>query len=249
LILVTGATGELGRPLVEQLRTRGEEVRAMSRHGEVKADLATGEGLDAAVAGVATIVHAASSPVRNLRETDVDGTRRLVAAAEKAGVGHVVYVSIVGIERAQAYFYYRAKLQAEAIVAAGGVPWTIFRATQFHSLMPERLFPAMSPFGVLPIDPRWQMQPVEVTEVAARLAAVATAAPAGRLPDFGGPQVLTWLEMARAWKRAGGSRKIVLRLPIPGDFSREFRDGLICPEHRDGKVTYEEWLARRYKRA
>jgi uncharacterized protein YbjT (DUF2867 family) len=247
-VLVTGATGTLGRPLVDQLRTAGLNVRAMSRHGAVRADLRTGEGLADAVHGAGVVIHAATSPLTDLKATDVDGTGRLLDAAAKAGgVRHLVYVSIVGIDRAQAYLYYRAKLAAEALIREGRMPWTILRATQFHNLMPERFFPLMGRFGVLPLDPRWQIQPVEVTEVAARLVDIAAAPASGLLPDFGGPEVMTWLEMARRWKRASRSRRLIMPMPVPGALSRQFRDALICPDHRDGKVPFDDWLQRRYR--
>ena len=88
-VLVTGGTGVLGTRVVERLGAAGVEARVMSRSGRpgtVRGDLLTGEGLDAAVRGVETIIHCASSPYRKTREVDVEGTRRLLEAAAGAGV-------------------------------------------------------------------------------------------------------------------------------------------------------------------
>ena len=93
----------------------------------------TGEGLAAAVADVDVVIHAASDP-RGDPAADEEGTRRLAAAARAAGVGHVVYVSIVGIDRIP-FPYYARKLAAERALAASGQPYSILRATQFHSFV------------------------------------------------------------------------------------------------------------------
>src|SRR3954454_13089802 len=101
-VLVTGASGVLGGAVVTELVRRGHRVRAMTRRlidlpprtTKVRADLATGEGLDDAVAGVATIVHCATDPVRH-RAVDEEGTRRLPQAAKLADEPHLIYVSNV----------------------------------------------------------------------------------------------------------------------------------------------------------
>src|SRR4051812_20851639 len=128
-VVVTGASGVLGQSLLSRTAAAGWRVRAVSRaEGRsseavewVRADLATGAGVDAAVAGADVLIHAASSPRRDTAVTDVEGTRRLLAAARAAGVAHVVYVSIVGVDRIP-LAYYRAKRDAELAVEAAGVP-------------------------------------------------------------------------------------------------------------------------------
>src|SRR3989442_2211528 len=147
-VLVTGGTGSLGRGLVVALRSAGHRARVMSRRPGTGADwlqgnLATGKGLDAAVADMEAVVHAGTAAAQpwRLRATDVHGTRRLLEAAKRAHVKHVVYVSIVGIEGI-AFPYYRPKLAAEAIVAEEIVPSSIQRSPQFHTLM-ERFLGAL----------------------------------------------------------------------------------------------------------
>src|SRR5512142_412598 len=118
-LLVTGGTGVLGSVAVPALQEAGHAVRVLSRSpedGRVVGDLATGAGLAEAVTGAEVIVHAASSPRADVREVDVEGTRRLVAVARDAGAQHLLYVSIPGVDRI-AVPYYRAKAAAEQIVA------------------------------------------------------------------------------------------------------------------------------------
>src|SRR5690606_26932960 len=128
-ILVTGATSGPGRPTVARLRAAGHDVRALSRTsaGHVVGDLRTGAGVAEALAGVDTVVHLATN-----RRTDLRDTERLLAAARDAGVSHLVYLSIVGGDRIP-YGYYVDKLANEQAIADSGIPFTILRATQFHS--------------------------------------------------------------------------------------------------------------------
>ena len=87
-----------------------------------------------AVRDVDVIVHCASSP-RKTREIDVEGTKRLLKAADRAGVSHVVFISIVGIDRNPYFPYYRMKLETERLIESSPVPGTILRATQFHEFV------------------------------------------------------------------------------------------------------------------
>lgn len=252
-VLVTGGTGALGRHVVTLLRSSGHQARILSRNPRghvdaVQGDLATGAGLIKAVAGMDAIIHAASAATQptKLRTTDVVGTRRLLAMAREEGIRHVVYISIVGMEGV-AYPYYKAKLAAEAVVQENIVPWSILRATQFHTLMETFLggFSALPLVAAVPFN--WQFQPVDPREVAARLVEVAIHEPAGRLPDFGGPEGRVFKSIAESWLKARRLNKRLINLPLPFKFSRQFADGrLLCPEHRDGKITFEQYLEEKY---
>lgn len=250
--LLTGATGRLGRALRPTLREAGHDVRAASRSppedgdGEwVTLDLADGEGLDAAVAGADVIVHAASAPTGDAEAVDVAGTERLVAAAADAGVSHFLYVSIVGVDDVP-FSYYQHKLTAEGIVEAGDVPWTIVRATQFHSFVDE-ILGTVARLPVWPLPTRFRVQPVDVREVADRIVDHAGSEAAGRVPPVGGPEVRTLGEFAESYRAARGLRRPIVRLPLPGGTARAFRAGAATrPDRAVGTVTWEAWLADRY---
>jgi uncharacterized protein YbjT (DUF2867 family) len=228
----------------------GQAVRVMSRrpagsaeHGleRAAADLATGKGLAEAVAGVDTIVHAASSPFSNSRAVDVHGTVRLLAQARAAGVSHFLYISIVGIEDIP-LDYYQNKLAAEAAVRQGGIPWTILRATQFHTLIDRMLAPLRRlPLALLSTD--FRFQPIDPGLVADRLLAAVESGPSGRLHDVGGPEIRTLGDLAAAWLRAKGLRRLVLPLPMPGRVAAAFRAGYNTnPAASVPGPTWEEWL-------
>jgi uncharacterized protein YbjT (DUF2867 family) len=178
MILVTGGTGTLGRAVVARL----PGARVLSRRpgpGHAVGDLMTGAGLAAALSGVDTVIHCATS----LRRHDVLHARRLLDACR--GGPHIVYVSIVGIEDIPLP-YYRTKLAVERMIAESGLPWTVLRATQFHDLMLRLCtLQRWSPALFVPAGARFQ--PVDVRDVAERL--VSLRRPAGREPDFGGPEV------------------------------------------------------------
>ena len=252
-VLVTGGTGTLGREVVKQLRAKGHTARVMSRKpgsGDdwVRGDLVTGVGLDRALIGMDAVVHAASAATQPLKlhATDVVGTRRVLAMAHEAGVRHAVYISIVGID-GLAYPYYKYKVAAEAIVREGIVPWSILRATQFHTLI-DTFLSAFSKLPALATVPfSWQFQPVDAGEVATRLVEVVTGEPRGMLPDFGGPEVRTFKSLAETWLKARGSGKRLVNLPLPFKFSRQFSEGrVLAPDHRDGATTFEQYIERRY---
>ncbi len=256
-ILVTGGNGQLGHALVPMLAPHaGYVVRVMSRRVRpdsvssdiewAQADLETGAGLQQTVADVHTIVHAATNPLHHMWQTDVDGTRRLLEEARAAGVSHVVYISIVGVDRISGYPYYAAKLAAEQLITESGIPWSILRATQFHYLLDLGLrWLSRSPIVPLPTD--LPFQPVAQEEVAQALARNVDAGPSSRLPDMGGPEVLTVKELAQTWLQVRGMRRLILPLHLPGAAAAGFRRGEhTCPQNRQGKVTWREWVERTY---
>jgi uncharacterized protein YbjT (DUF2867 family) len=242
IILVTGATGSLGRPTVERLRRAGHDVRALSRRGgdgRVTGDLVTGDGVDAAVAGASVVVHLATS--RGRKDSAI--ARTLIEAARKAGIAHLVLVSIVGIEHIP-LSYYRDKVEVERLVVESGVPHTVVRATQFHDLA-EQLFTVQRRLPVV-LAPDLRLQPIATTDVADRLVELTAAGPAGRVPDIGGPAVRSLPELGRLWASARGTRRRVVPVRLPGRVFAGYRAGhALVPGRPYGRVTFEEHLAGR----
>lgn len=251
-ILLTGGTGGLGRQVARAAEAAGHTVRITSRRARpddapatrewARMDVETGAGVAEALAGVDAVVHAASDPRRH-EAVDVEGTRRLAEAVRSAGTAHLVYVSIVGIDQIP-FAYYRSKLAAERIVAESGAPYSILRATQFHSLVDGMLAGFARVPLILPLPKMFRFQSVATHEAAERLVRAAEAGPAGRLPDFGGPEVLTLGEMAAAWKAARGVRKPAVPLPVPGPLAAAFRAGknTLRDGGERGTVRWHDWL-------
>lgn len=255
-ILVTGGTGTLGQRVVPRLRDAGSAVRVLSRTSHegddglefVAGDLATGDGIDAAVDGVEIVVHCAGST-----KGDEDKARHLVRAALRVGVRHLVYISVVGADRVPMagridrtmFGYFGSKLAAERIVADSGLPWTTLRATQFHDLMLKAV-QGMAKLPVTPVPSGFRFQPVDTDEVAARLVELALGAPAGLVPDMGGPRVYSMADLLRGYLKARGKHPLLVPVRLPGQAARAFREGVnLTPERAVGHRTWEDFLAER----
>lgn len=256
-VLVTGASGSLGTRLVPALTASGHAVRALSRSQRtasdvewVGGDLRTGEGIDAAVSGVEVVLHAATDggfeggKVRMRKaffhspRTDVGGTATLLRAAKEAGTPHIIYTSIVGTDRMPTS-YYKHKAQAEELVRAGGIPYTIARITQFHSLLGGLIrYASRFPIAALPL--RTLYQPIDERDAAVLVAGVVGRAPSDGFVEFGGPERHTLAELVEEWKRARGVTKRFRNMPAPGNKPAE--EGVLCTEDRSGTITWERWL-------
>jgi uncharacterized protein YbjT (DUF2867 family) len=239
-IAVAGGTGLTGRLVVAALEARGHTPVALSRATGV--DLLTGSGLPEALAGAGAVVDVSNVTTLS-KSVAVDffeqAGRRLTEAAERAGVRHLVTLSIVGVDRVKSG-YYTGKLRQEEIVRNGGVPWTILRATQFHEFAGQILSRVPGPFAVVPAG---AVQPIAVREVADALAEIATGAAQQMAPELAGPRIETLPDMARRLMAAGGARKRpVLPLYFPGGMS----SGGLLPagDGPRGTLTFDDWLNR-----
>jgi uncharacterized protein YbjT (DUF2867 family) len=247
-ILVTGGTGTLGGHVIPLLQVAGQDLRVLSRRSRepregveyVPGDLLTGEGIDPAVAGVSTVLHLAGGP-----KGDDEATRTLVQAAARAGVRHLVYISVIGADTVP-LGYFRAKLGAERAVADSGLPWTVLRAAQFHDLV-LTVAEKMAKLPVVPVPGGLRFQPVDSREVAARLVELTLGRPAGRVPDLAGPQVYGLGDLVGGYLQALGKRRAMLPVRMPGKAGRTYRAGLnLSLEGVDvGSRSWEEFLVER----
>jgi uncharacterized protein YbjT (DUF2867 family) len=235
-IVVIGGNGQVGTQLVPRLEAAGHEVLVASRSTGV--DAVTGEGLDAALAGAQVVIDVLGSPTW---EDDAilrffrDSSRHLVAAEERAGVGHHVALSIVGMDRAEKPGgYLRAKLAQEEAVRAGNVPYTIARATQFFEFL---AFIGEASGYRLPPAP---MQPIAVDDVAALLAEIAVAPPVNGIVDLAGPDRANMDDLVRRV-----TDQEVVTDPEADYFGTPWsEDGLVpIGDARIGATRFEDWLA------
>ncbi|QRY54394.1 SDR family oxidoreductase [Mycolicibacterium septicum] len=247
-IAVAGATGNIGARVVAALKGAGHEVVAISRSNGV--DLSTGEGLDAALAGVRAVVDAISAPPTD-RDSTVDylgtATGNLLAAEGRAGVAHHVLLSIVGIHDIDGNPHYAGKREQERLVEAGPVPWTVVPATQFHDFAemvvgwteqdgPDGATAPIAPLLVQPIDP---------DDIAAVLAEVVVGDPQGRHADVAGPQTQDLVDMARRTLAVRG-REVTLVPTWSSIFGVEMAGNALLPGDgaRIAPTTFEQWLSR-----
>jgi uncharacterized protein YbjT (DUF2867 family) len=181
----------------------------------IELDLTDGRGIDEVITDVDIVVHAASNARGDSEAVDVHGTERLLEAAAEADMVNFVYVSIVGSDGIP-YIYYEHKREVERIIEASAVPSTLSRSTQFHPFV-AYLLATVNRLPIWPLPTEFQHQPIDAGEAADRIADCATVEAAGRVPDIGGPSVLTVRQLAETYREAPGLRRPVFRLPIPGD--------------------------------
>lgn len=253
LVLVTGGTGTLGRLVVQRLRDAGCTVRVLSRRRRedgqgiefASGDLATGEGIAAAVERAELIVHCAGTA-----RGDEVKTLNLVRAASRAGARHLVYISVVGADRVpvvsavdRAMFgYFASKLAAERVVAGSGLPWTTLRATQFYDTL-LMVVEQMARLPVIPVPAGFRFQPVDTGEVAARLVELALGTPAGLAPDMAGPRVYAMSELIREYLQSRRKRRLLVPVRLPGKAAGAVRAGaILAPERAVGRRSWEEFL-------
>ncbi|MEY7974022.1 SDR family oxidoreductase [Saccharomonospora xinjiangensis] len=242
-IAVAGATGNIGSLTAAVLERQGHEVVRISR--SLGVDLRKGEGLDGVLAGVEAVVDAINAPPADEAATvEFFGatTRNLLAAEERAGVGHHVLLSIVGIHDIGGNAHYAGKREQERLVAEGPVPWTIVPFTQFHD------FAAMvtswtEQDGVATIAPLL-VRPIAPSDVADILAEIATGEAKGRYVDVAGPEPHDLVDMARRTNQARG-REVRLVPTWSGIFGASMAGEVLLPGEgaRIAPTTFDEWLA------
>jgi len=240
-ILVTGGTGTLGRPTVALLRAAGHEVRVLSRTsapGHLPGNLASGEGIAEAVSGIDAALHLATSA----GPKDVAHARHLVDACRIAGVGHLIFISIVGVDTIP-YTYYQAKRASERVVEESGIPYTILRATQFHDFIAQLVRMQRRMPVLLSLD--IPDQPIAVEEVAERLVELVEAGPSGRVADIGGPEQVQLRDAFDLVQTTTGKRKQIWTIPLFGRTIRAFKRGDHMPGLPGyGTETLAEFVAR-----
>ena len=244
-VLVTGAAGTLGTALVAKLADQGHTVRALVRHRSAdfpptvqvtRGDVRNPAELRAAVTGVDTVIHAATSPFRQTTVTEIEGTRAVLAAADSAGL-HVIYPSIVGADRLSGT-YYRAKWQAEQLVAAARNT-TIQRATQLHPTLNKMLS-----HHAFPVTAHLAFQPLDAGDLAECLAGLVEAGPAGRAEDIGGPEVLALRDLVTARRAATSQRTLLIPVPALGPLRSLDAGHHLTPGNARGQITWHQWLSR-----
>jgi uncharacterized protein YbjT (DUF2867 family) len=245
VVLVTGAAGTLGTTLVSRLAVQRHQVRVLLHRSSAdfppgvhvaRGDVRSPADLAEAVSGADAVIHAATSPFRKAAATELEGTRAILAAAGRAGA-HVIYPSIVGVDRLGGT-YYQAKWQAEQLVAAASHS-TIQRATQLHPTLDRMLS-----HRVFPVTAHLAFQPLDAGDLAGCLADLVDAGPAGRAEDIGGPEILPLRDLTAARRAATGSRTLLIPVPALGPLRTLDAGHQLSRNHARGKITWQQWLSR-----
>jgi uncharacterized protein YbjT (DUF2867 family) len=195
-ITVVGASGLIGTKVVDLLRSQGHDVVAASRSTGL--DVLTGAGLADALDGADALVDVTNSP-----SFDADAVlhffttsaTNITQAARAAGVGHYVALSIVGVDGLPDSPYMHAKVAQERVITESGIPYSIVRATQFAEFT-DAIVDSMTAGDEVRV-PDALIQPIPADEVAAAMAQAATSEPLDGIRNIGGPEKVTFEQMAR----------------------------------------------------
>ena len=236
-VAVIGGTGLCGGHVVDALGRIGHDAVVVARSRGV--DVATGEGLDDALAGAEAVIDVTNAPAP---EELGAMTGRLLGAEERAGVAHHVLLSIVGIDRVEGNPHYAGKRRQEELVRTGPLPWTILRATQFHEFATQIVDWTLSD-GTATVPPLL-LQPVAAADVGDVLAEVATGAPRGTL-ELAGPETQDLVDMARRAADAAGRPVRLVPSWRGGVFGPEMAGEVLLPgpDARLAPTTFQTWLA------
>lgn len=238
---VIGGTGLIGSQVVRNLDAAGHEAVPHSLSTGV--DVITGQGVDEAVAGADVVVNLTNSPTFDDASPAFFRTsmENLLAAAHKGGVGHFVVLSIVGVDQVPELDYYRAKALQEEILAAGPVPYSIVRATQFMEFMDAVMsWTADADTVRLPATP---IQPIAAGDVARAVTDVAMGAPLNGIRNIGGPEIFPLDELGRITLSHKGDSRTVVTDPTAGMFAVVKGDVLTDKDARLAPTRYADWLS------
>ncbi|MET8538819.1 NAD(P)H-binding protein [Streptomyces sp. NPDC005065] len=240
-VAVIGGTGLIGSQVVKNLNAAGHEAVPHSQSTGV--DVISGQGLDEAVAGADVVVNLTNSPTFDeaspaFFETSMDN---LLAAAQKGGVGHFVILSIVGADQVPELDYYRAKVLQEDILAAGSIPYSILRATQFMEFMDAVL--AWTADGDTVRLPATPIQPIASKDVANAVAEVAAGAPLNGMRNIAGPEIFSLDELGRITLSRKGDSRAVVTDPTAGMFAAVKGDVLTDKDAHLATTRYADWLS------
>ncbi|MFB8034212.1 SDR family oxidoreductase [Streptomyces sp. NPDC056004] len=238
---VIGGTGLIGTQVVKDLNAAGHEAVPHSQSTGV--DVISGQGLDEAVAGAGVVVNLTNSPTFDeaspaFFRTSMDN---LLAAAQKGGVGHFVILSIVGTDQVPELDYYRAKTLQENILAAGPIPYSIVRATQFMEFMDAVL--SWTTDGDTVRLPATPIQPIASKDVAGAVAEVAAGTPLNGIRNIAGPEIFNLDELGRITLSHKGDDRTVVTDPTAGMFAAVKGDVLTDKNAHLAPTRYTDWLS------
>ena len=242
-IIVIGGTGLIGSKVVTKLGAHGHEAVPASPNSGV--NTLTGEGLPEAMEGADVVIDVSNSPsfedgaVLDFFETS---TRNLLAAEEKAGMGHHVALSVVGTDRLSESGYFRAKIAQEKLIKESPVPYSIVHATQFFEFI-KSIADAATDGNTVRLAPVL-FQPMAADDVASEVGRAAVGSPINGTIEVAGPKQFRFDELIRKGLSAFKDPREVIADPKAPYFGAQLSERTLVPD--DGatlaETRFEDWL-------
>ncbi|NDU74272.1 NAD(P)H-binding protein [Actinomadura sp. DSM 109109] len=244
-IVVIGGTGLIGSKVIADLGARGHEAVPAAPNTGV--NTLTGEGLEDVLTGASVVVDVSNSPSfedQAVLDFFRTSTSNLLTAEEKAGVGHHVALSIVGVERPPERGYFRAKLAQEALIEKAPIPYSIVHATQFFEFT-KAIADEATVDGEVRMPPALY-QPIAADDVAEQVARVASAAPLNGRTEIAGPDRYRMDDFFREALAIRDDPREVVTDPDAHYFGGPVEEHSLVPlgDATLGKVHYKTWPGR-----
>jgi uncharacterized protein YbjT (DUF2867 family) len=244
-IVVVGGTGLIGSKLIEKLREDGHQAEPASPASGV--NTLTGEGLAAALEGVAVVVDVTNSPsfedaaVLRFFQTS---TRNLLKTEATAGVGHHVALSVVGTERLSESGYFRGKVAQEELIEGGSIPYSIVHATQFFEFI-KSIADDATDGDTVRLAPVL-IQPIAADDVASAVRRIVVGSPVNGIVEVAGPQRLRLDELVRRYLNARHDPRDVVADPEARYFGAKLGERTLLPGDDAilAETRFEDWFDR-----
>jgi uncharacterized protein YbjT (DUF2867 family) len=240
-IVVIGGTGLIGSKLVRKLSEHGHQATAAALDTGV--NTLTGEGLAEVLKDAEVIVDVSNSP--SFEDKAVMGffttsTANLLQYGVRAGVGHLVALSVVGAQRLADSGYLRAKIAQEKLIQEGKLPFSIVHATQFFEFV-KALAGSAPQVHLAPVF----FQPMAADDVAKAIARVSVGTPLNGIVEVAGPDKFRLDELIRRGLRAIGDLREVVADPDALYFGARLSEYSLIPEEdaKHGEIRFDDWLA------
>ncbi|CAF1102218.1 unnamed protein product [Adineta steineri] len=264
-ILVTGGTGVLGRALSniflanktdflitsrnqKNIINENDGMNSNSKSKWLYMDLSKNKGINKVFNNnIDTILHLASMPMQNIQgqPADVILTKNLLDSIPKQNIKHLIYISIVGIDKIP-FTYYRGKLECERLIKASGIPYSILRATQFHGFV-EDFAVKLLKFPICMVPKSIKVQPVQVEAVAMELNKILGQSPLNSTYEIGGKKIYEMKEIVDSLLNVRQEKKLMIPIPIMGKMLKAYAKGYgTCNNIALNSNTWEEYLASKY---
>lgn len=242
--VIIGGAGLIGSRVAKILTDGGNQVIAASRRNGI--DTVTGAGLAEALKDADVVIDVPNSPSfedQAVLEFFTKSSSNIAREAKKAGVKHIVALSIVGVDRLPTNGYFRAKVVQEDVIKKSGVPYTIVRATQFLEFL-DAIAYTSTQGDVVKVSTAY-LQPIAADDVAKLVAEAALEEAKNETIDIAGPEAFRTNDIIKSYLAGKGDARQVVGDPEAGYFGSKLQPDSLIPvggNPRLGAITFDAWV-------